>query len=298
MQYFTSIDNTPYFHWQTELLIESFRMKGMQDDLYIGIGNPQAHGLPKLTTNLRSHPNKFFFEAYSGHPALSRIYAATLAVMNGAIEAPFALIDCDTVLLKPLEGSPEADITFHMAEEDETLKTALEPKIRQLCKDYKINRDAIGWLPVGHTIVFNKIEETMLFRALQWGERIVQEEGDDLDVERAAWIMAFHDYLLKSKLDARFYEATLLHHNIEASLIHYDHGLPPDFVKKNFTYKDGAIGFLAAGGDPYNAILKSNPTSMTNALQTVVKSYLGRDDVQTAFAEADKHKNTVQGEVS
>lgn len=289
MQYFTSIDNTPYFHWQVELLIESFHMQNMQDNLCIGISNPQAQGLPEFTTNLRSHSNKFFFEAYTGHPALSRIYATTLAVTNGVIKPPFVLIDCDTILLKPIKENLQADIIFHQAEEDETLKKILEPKICKLCKEYNIDRNIIGWLPVGNTILFNKLDEDILFRALQWGEQIAKEK-DGLDIERAAWIMSFHDFLPKFKLGTYFYEATLMHHAVEAFLIHYDHGLPPEFVKRNFTYKNDEVRFMFAGSDPYNAILKNNPTSMTNALQKVVKCYLGREDVQMAFTKNDKNK--------
>lgn len=298
MQYFTSINNTPYYHWQAELLIESFRMLGMEDQLWIGIANPKANALQEYTINLRSHPNKFFFEGYDGHPALGRIYAAVLALKHGAIKPPFALIDSDMVLLKPIEDV-EKDIVFHTAEEDERLKSVLEPRIKKLLKEYNVGREEVGWMPVGHTVVFNNVDETLFFRAMLWGERLVQEEGDDMDVERAAWIMAFHDFLLKHNYGNKFYELSMLHNDVDAPLVHYQRGLPPDFVKRNFTFDGGAIGFLAAGGSPYSAILKNNPTTTTEKMQEVVKSYLGREDVQLAQGLVQSEGTaTVEGSVS
>lgn len=297
MQYFTSIDNTPYYHWQAELLIESFRMLEMEDQLWIGIANPQSHALPEYTINLQSHPNKFFFDVYDGHPALGRIYATALALKHNTLKQPFTLLDVDMALLKPIEENNEKDIVFHTAEEDERLKEVLRPKINKLLKEYRIEKDSIGWMPVGHTVVFNNVDETLFFRALLWGEKIVQEEGDDLDVERAAWIMAFHDFLFKYNYGSSFYELALLHNDVDAPLIHYQHGLPPDFVKRNFTFEGGAIGFLAAGGSPFNAILKSNPTTTTDKLQKIVKSYLGRENVQAA-QKSLQDQDSIQSGVS
>ena len=37
MQYFVSAENSSYFYWQLELLIESFLMQGMEKDLVIGL---------------------------------------------------------------------------------------------------------------------------------------------------------------------------------------------------------------------------------------------------------------------
>lgn len=281
MQYFTSINNIPYYHWQTEILIESFRMLGMEDQLCIGIANPKSHALKEYTTNLRSHKNKFFFDGYTGHPGLGRIYATALAMKHGAIRVPFVLIDADMIIRKPIQNTEE-DIVFHTSQEDQKLKEVLEPRIERLLQECGIKRNRVGWMPVGHTVVFNRIDELLFLRALMWGERLVQEEGDNMDVERAAWIMAFHDFLLKHTYGNEFFELSLLHNGVDAPFIHYDRGLPPDFVKRNFTFDGGAIGFLAAGGSPYNAILKNNPTTATNNLQEVVKSYLGREDVRLA----------------
>jgi len=70
-----------------------------------------------------------------------------------------------------------------------------------------------------------------------------------------------------------YFEVSLLHHNVDAPFIHYEFGLPPDFIKVNYTFDD-QIAILAAGGSPFDAILKNNPTSSTDFLQRVVQSYM------------------------
>jgi len=276
MNYITGIDNTPYYHWQTELLIESFRMQNMEDKLWIGINNPQLPAIEKFTKNLKSHKNKFFFENKLNSDT-NRIYAILLAIRNKVIEPPFTLIDSDMVLMKPIDPISEfiADISFHTRESDEILKKHLSPEVEKILNSYQIKKENVQWMPLGKTLVFNSADEKLLLKALWWAENLFEKFKDTgLDLERAAWTMAFHEYLFKYKFKNEFYEVTLFHNDVEAPFLHYNQGLPPDFVKRNFTYEKASYGFLSPDGTPYAAILKNNPTTTTNHLQKVVKSYL------------------------
>ena len=254
----------------------------MENQLCIGVANPNAHAIEEYTLNLLEHSNKFLFAAYEGHPALGRIYATLLALRNGALKTPFVLMDADSVILEPISESEDVDIIFHRNEEDKRLQEILQPRIKRFLKDHNLESVSISWLPLGNTLLFNKLDENLLIRAIARGEELVKEEGDDFDVERAAWILAFHDFLGKYTYGGEFYELSLLHNDVKAPFIHYQRGLPPDFVKRNFTFNGGAFGFLAAGGSPYNALLKNNPTTTTDRIQEIVRSYLERKDAQVA----------------
>jgi hypothetical protein len=58
MDYFVSIENTPYDLWQIELLIESFKINHLEDSLVIGMAGPN----PLLTKNLLAHKRIMFHE--------------------------------------------------------------------------------------------------------------------------------------------------------------------------------------------------------------------------------------------
>ncbi|MGH7174761.1 MAG: hypothetical protein ACREGR_00170, partial [Minisyncoccia bacterium] len=72
-------------------------------------------------------------------------------------------------------------------------------------------------------------------------------------------------------------EMHLLDHNAENHFIHYQHGLPPVFSKGMFRYEPPACLAL---GDLFHTLLSHNPTTSTNVLQKVVRSYISEHKIE------------------
>ncbi len=59
MQYFVSVENSSYFYWQLEILIESFLMQGLENKLVIGFAENESQKLKGLSSNIVKYGKKF-----------------------------------------------------------------------------------------------------------------------------------------------------------------------------------------------------------------------------------------------
>ena len=78
MKYFVSIENTSYFYWQIELLIQSFKMHGLENDLIISIADNQIPKNNMYFKNLIKHKNLYSHENVGkerNYLPLNRIYS-------------------------------------------------------------------------------------------------------------------------------------------------------------------------------------------------------------------------------
>ena len=76
MQYFVSAEKTPYFYWQLELLIYSFKRFGLEDQLVIGLAESEEGGpsAPKYLAKCRYllHEN---YGKNLGYSPLNKIFS-------------------------------------------------------------------------------------------------------------------------------------------------------------------------------------------------------------------------------
>jgi len=280
MQYFVSIENTPYHHWQVELLIESFKMKNMQDDLVIGVAkNSDSRGI--WSKNITNHNNKFLHENVGRDRKflpLNKTFALIIAMENGLLKQPFAMIHPDMILRNPIKlEESEHNLVFDYSE-DEGLKEKIEPEIVKIKDDIGLPQDSVPWIPLGDVIVFRKdIPTTFFYRVGVRIEKLLDQHGPQKWIERGAWILTMYDYLARINGLARKMETTLLHDTPEINFVHYKFGLPPVFHKKYFSYDFQGTIFTIGNDDPMEALLEQNPTSNSDHVQKVIRSYQKHD---------------------
>jgi len=280
MQYFVSIENTPYHHWQVELLIESFKMKGMENDLVIGVAkNSESKGI--WSKNITNHKNKFLHENVGRdrkYLPLNKTFALIIAMENGLLKQPFAMIHPDMILRNPIElEDKDHNLVFDYSE-DESLKEKIEPEIIKIKQDIGLPQDSVPWIPLGDVVLFLRdIPTSFFYRAGVRMEKLLDEYGPQKWIERGAWILTMYDYLARINGLARKMETSLLHDTPEINFIHYKFGLPPVFHKKYFSYDFQGTIFSIGTDDPMDALLQQNPTSNSDFVQQVVKSYKKHD---------------------
>lgn len=100
MDFVTIVENKPFYHWQIELLIESFKKFNLEDNLHIYfIGKNNSNFIFKK--NIENHKNCFYLEDKSlkyGYHHFS-FYEALTNYREKNIEKDFCLIDSDCVLV-------------------------------------------------------------------------------------------------------------------------------------------------------------------------------------------------------
>lgn len=279
MQYLVSIENRPYHHWQIDLLIESFKLKGVEGQLVVALAEHHGQKYKQFGRNLVAHKHVYRHQNYGrirNLPGLNKAYSVAALLANGKIQQPFCLIEPDMILLNPVQQPNEQfsfspDVTFSLE-----VAEAAGLKVREKGAD-KL------WLPVGGVMYFNGVPPEFFTRAVEWGEGLENERragGDEMSCRlsaRAGWAMAAADHSKDVTIGVEpRYEATLLENDTGKNFAHYQHGLPPVWNKRLYQFDPDEGDFRLGGPDPFETLLENNPTAVTNELQTVIRSYQGR----------------------
>jgi hypothetical protein len=285
MDYIVSAEDTPYHHWQLELLIESFKRHGQQARLLVALAPADGRRSPDFTRNITAHGRIMTHENVGrqrGYLYFNKPYAVAAAVRGGLLRQPFAVIDPDMVLFAPL--APEADPVCFQVQPTLSLRLAADnlPGLRAHARALTGVDDF--WLPVGNVYAFNGAPEALFARAMGWAERLAfegakaqAEAGQPVAcwryLERAAWALAFMECLGRLGVRATHtYEMTMRDHGAGHNFVHYSHGQPPGFSKYQFKFEPPDL--LAAGRSPFAALAAETPTSTALYVRQVVDAYL------------------------
>jgi hypothetical protein len=288
MQYFVSAENTSYFYWQLDLLIESFLMMGMEDSLVIGIADNESQKVTTFSKNLINHKNKFIHENVGekeGYLPLNRIAGIRCALGTGSLEFPFAVVHADMVLKKPIDLGDEycgaVLNNFDLSDKGENAEITAEvsPSIKLLASDRGVALSDVPEIPfISYPMVFTKASEYVseaFFSKVYLSElEIFKRRGPNFPCEKAAWLLSLTECFQHFATKGKFMAAPILYDGDELNFIHYSDGIPPVFHKKYYHYKDS---FYLAGADPYQVLLESGATVNSEHMKRVVNSYNKRN---------------------
>jgi hypothetical protein len=290
MQYFVSAENSSYFYWQLELLIESFLMQGLEKDLVIGLAQNDDQKIRGYSSNLVKHGTKFMVPnegRESDYLPLNRINSIRYALAQGVLEFPFVMIHSDMILKKPLELPDEEGscglITNNFDEPDPAESLAVEKKmdefVKKIADERSVEPENITRVPFfSAPIVFTKFmgycSEVFFSKVHLYERSLLKDEGSKFPCERTAWEMSIAEAFQHFNVKGQFMSAPLMFSGEDFNFIHYKSGIPPAFHKKYFKFESGTY-YSSAG--PYETLMDHNPTTNTNYLQQVIRSYNKRN---------------------
>jgi hypothetical protein len=290
MQYFVSVENSSYFYWQLELLIESFLMQGMEKNLVIGLAENDEQKIRGFSSNLVKHGTKFLIRNEGrelGYNPINRINSIRYAMAYGILKLPFVMIHADMILKKPIEfieGDEEYGLiinNFDELSDQETKEVGEEVDhfADKFAEDRSVKKDEVTKVPFfSAPVIFNKSMEycsEMFFSKVQSYENLLLEKkGAEFPCERAAWEISIAEAFQHFAVRGRFMSAPMMYDGEDFNFIHYRSGIPPVFHKKFFRYEGGT--YYSSMG-PYETIMEHNPTVNTNYLHQVIRSYNKRN---------------------
>jgi len=163
--------------------------------------------------------------------------------------------------------------------EKKLIQDAIKPEIERIAEDRKIEIEKFPNIPsFSAPIVFNESFEyiwDVFFSKLQSNTlNFIEKRGKEFPCERAAWEQTFMESFQHCAVKGNFMAAPLMLEEENINFIHYKTGMPPVFSKKFFKFESGTMN---GGMGPYEAMLEHNPTSNTNYLHQVIKSYFRRN---------------------
>jgi hypothetical protein len=255
LKYFVSIENNSYCLWQVELLIESFKRKGLQDDLLIGIAENPNPVVKKYTKNLLKHPHKFVHPNQNEPKPLNKFYALMTALDQKLLPKPFVVIQPDMVIVKPVQDFGTGFL--------------FQPE-----PAYDPLREGLNYsVPMGNIIGIGTDVDDVLFR-----NAYVHCKKATSNHQIVAWMQAVYEQVATHNLDVRvaLLEQPLLHTALDAHFIHYKHGIPTIFHKRNHKFDNQA--FMSSYIDPFDAIYLNNSTKSIDYLCRLIEFYRVGDD--------------------
>lgn len=291
MQYFVSAENSSYFYWQLELLIESFLMQGMEKNLVVGLAENEGQKIRGYSSNLVRHPNKFMISNEGrelGYLPMNRISAIRYALAYGILKLPFVMIHADMIMRNPLDISDD-DAKYGMLInnfdepsdfETKAVKEEVDSFAEKFAEENSLDSDAITKIPFfSAPVVFNEPMDYCsgaFFSKVQAHElSLLERKGCEFPCEKAAWEIAIAEASRHFGVKGKFMSVPMMHDTENSNFIHYKLGIPPVFHKKFFKYE---VGVYYSSMGPYETIMEHNPTVNTNYVHQVIKSYNKRNN--------------------
>lgn len=242
MQYFVSIENTRYYQWQIELLIESF--KNCNDKLFIAVADK---------TNLKiNHKNIFRHKNIGelrGFPDLNSLYSTFWALENNFIAQPFTFIPAHVVLRK--------EPTVNLTEYPQVITSGKVPQKT--------------FITIGNVMIFNKVPHGIFKETIRIAEELaVKQILENGKIDKKLINLAWSTNLGNLTKDITIIKDESLTDdmlgNTDSSFIDYEHGMPPVFHKSMFNSEYLTIG------NPLEILSNNFPTKNSYYIAQLAKN--------------------------
>lgn len=283
MDYFLSIENSQYYHWQAELLIESFKANACEDKLfmYVFSNNIPTSYNKNFFDNITYHKRKEYLSnigEQKGCVELNKIYSIVNSLATQRINQPFFVLEPDTVLRKEIFNREEdgfySSFIFYV-DPLFTIEEA-EKNVGPFCEWLELDRDTFesGWLPIAESYMFNKIPIELFFSMMQDAEKMavyqILEKGKvwgrtcDLAVainiiKNISSILCRGDYQLSSPIDS----------GSDSYFVSYKDGYLPNFHKSMFKY---GPPINLSFGDPISCLSELNFSPNSSYVAKIARS--------------------------
>jgi hypothetical protein len=272
MDYFVNIEHTPYYQWQIELLIESFKQHKLEENLAVGLSFTSLAPKIEFCRNLFSHPRTLGSNNMGevrGYDRLAGLYSIANLLRGEAVKQPFVMLEPDSVLNRPVT-IPRKDVPHIVFQVDPFFtKELAEENIPSLGKH--LSGD---WVALGNTVYFDHLPVEFFDRTIYLTEMLAYEQvmaGKEIwrHTDRVALSIGISELVGRAALEGQYtFDMSLSDHQVNNNFINYGgRGAFPYFSKSLFAYSPPTM--LSLGGDPLDALAKLPTQLGTTSAQYV-----------------------------
>lgn len=252
MDYFFSVPNTPYYQWQIDLLIESFKNIGMEKDLIICLIQNKDSVVVENTflKNILNHKKVYNVSdigTSKGYAPLSKWYLIPKFIKENLLTQPFIMcLEPDLVIKNDLKisfnkkyveflYSVDPLLTFEKAEKHCPNFWELLNLNKKDCED--------NWISLGNLFLFNNFPQIFFEKLISVTEQlIVSQILEDKEIWEHTLKLGLILSLLETKSKVVLVKSNSLimpmTSNMDSNFISYEQGNLPFFHKLMFTYKN------------------------------------------------------------
>ena len=282
MHFLTIAEDTPYYQWQIELLIESFKMKNLEDKLFIYLIKTE-NSVDGIKNNINNHPNLFYYNS-------DRIKTCSLnfdfhqCILNYRDKFPlenFMIFDTDNLLKNIDESDFNLQNLVYQIDQKENDELSLILKLSRSKYNY-------SFYPMTSIVYFSALYSYDFFKSafliledlikISFFCNIDNEKHEpDLDLYKYSYLILSLMYNIKVnpsyKLLNYAYEGT----DMDVNFISYKHDVKPYFYKKNYFQKDFKNLSLSYT-DPFENMLDLPDFVGCSFIKSIVLSYQNFSD--------------------
>lgn len=285
MEYFVSTENTTYYHWQLELLIESFKHHNCHDNLLVALAENQCEIEKHFSRNIvkQKDVKKRDVSRVYGHDNIGRIrgfnplnelYSMYWSLQYGMLQQPFAWIKPHMVLknqIRKQEEYPSVTFSFDPFFTFQKVRESIGPFWEWVYKSE--SHCEKNWIPAGSVFVFNKIPVMLFERVIVLAEALATRQladGKEIwnQTTKLAWILNLLDFVPKINLSVDYHMTENMLGGGDIHFVDYDHGLPPVFNKSQFSYAPPACFSF---GDPIRVLSEHAPSPNSHYMSELAK---------------------------
>jgi hypothetical protein len=276
MDYLVVAPHTPFFQWQIALLVESFRMHGLEESLAVLlIAGSEKPVQSNYCLSFVGHPRLRAVRLTSdSEPDIQRLHGITHAVSTGLVSQTFALLPPHCVFRYPFD-KPQANITF-TCKSDFTFPQLNSFGISSKALSMRLGEKPV-WLPVGEVFFFDGLMPEFFNIAAMRGEMIAfdsyresYKEGKGVSPKglfRAAMAMAIMEAHGRVTLDtSKRLECHMNEHDNVSNIVNYYYGSPPNFSRAFYPTDGTGVTFSE---DPFRGIMRSEDSAAANYMKNV-----------------------------
>lgn len=264
MNYFVSVEDSYYHNWQLELLIESFKLLGLGDNLYISVAKSDKEYF-KNNKNLLTHAKKYIHKNIgreSGILKLNKWGSLYTLIEKNIINLPITVLDPDVVIYK--------DIKI----QDEQLIFSFDPSFtynKKYSRFIKIPKDEMDkWPNLGEVFVFNDLSSNF-FKDMAIFCQMVGLDPNRYQTDKLALLGALWKHKVNRILPSIDIEGNLIESQLK-NIISYRHGVNPAFNKK--LYKNNNMNFSMASDNPIKLLSRMDYTPSLEYVSNIAKRLL------------------------
>jgi hypothetical protein len=280
MEFFVGIENKTYYHWQIELLLESFIQNNLQDKLLIASVTSENQINKKYTRNLENHKRIYQISKINYdiiYPKFAILKALGNSLNYKLISQPCTYLESSSVILKPDEIKIANESNIVVVKDPIYEKIFFDIVISDWFKFEDKNKTSFNeFFPaIGCAIILNKIPKSFFIRLVSVCKMLIEYQLLKSNyvhalTDKLAWAITISEYTNKLKVQEKEL-AAFLHTNEENVFLDYHHGIPPFFHKS--MYKFDPPRYFSFG-DPYQTLMNCQMSMNTKTLAALAEKSL------------------------
>ena len=277
MDFLVIAEDIPYYQWQIELLIESFKIQGLQDKLIIYLVKTNE-SVDAIKININNHKNVFYHNSESLKTGTVNFdfHNCILDYKSKNEKTDFVIIDPDTFL---------KNFDYKVFDGNNILYQIDQASNKELELIFKISRSKYNFefYQASSVIYFNSTFDFNFFNSsfnvLEDLVRIAfftnlfnESYKPDIDLYKYAYLLIGMSYSVPIVPTYKLLNYVYEGYEQDVSFVSYKHDIKPYFYKKNYYHKNFKNLSLRYS-DPFQNLLDLPDFTYCSFVKNIVSKY-------------------------